>query len=134
MTHEYFALAAQLAFDHARRRTDQGVAIMPSKYDHPDPGQDPAYCDGLVAGDEDSPYMQWAPIPKHPWGVHRPNGRVIKRFTTAARARAYLECLTDESTAAERDDRPPRTLTRQERLEGLGNWGVDTWEEWRGER
>ena len=108
-----------------------------SRYDYPDPGQDLAYCDGLVAADEDSPYMHWAPIPKRPWGVHKPDGRVIKRFTTAARARAYLERLTGESTAAmdvcawcsepytnreyypycssqcglyaERDDRPPRT-------------------------
>ena len=94
MTHEYFALAAQLAFDHARRRIDhQGVTTMPGKYDYPDPGQDPAYCGGLAAGDEDGPYMQWAPIPKRPWSVHKPDGRVIKRFTTAARAHAYLACL-----------------------------------------
>ena len=62
-----------------------------SRFDKPDPGQDPAYCDGLVAADEGSPYMQWAPIPKRPWGVHKPDGRVIKRFTTAAHAHAYLE-------------------------------------------
>ena len=111
---------------------------MPSKYDYPDPGQDPMYCDGLAVTDEDSPYIQWAPIPKRPWGVHKPDGRVITRFTTAARAHTYLNglapapegadmdvcawcnepytnreyypyCSSPCGLYAERDDRPPRT-------------------------
>mgnify|MGYP001591705048 CR=1 FL=1 len=64
-----------------------------SRFDYPDPGQDPTYCDGLAADyppGESGPYMQWAPVPRNPWGVHRSDGRVIKRFPTAACARAFL--------------------------------------------
>jgi uncharacterized Zn finger protein (UPF0148 family) len=32
------------------------------------------------------------------------------------------------------DDDPPRRMTRQERLQAAADAGIDTWEEYRGER
>ena len=51
MRHDYFALAAQLAFTRACRRTDQGATTMSSKYDAPHPGQDPVDCRELTTDD-----------------------------------------------------------------------------------
>ena len=49
-------------------------------------------------------YVQWAPIPKKPWGVHEADGRLVKRFDTAARA--YLYLLQKECTTMSRYDYP----------------------------
>ena len=37
-----------------------------------------------------SAYMMWSPIPHRPWGVHWADGRIIRRFDTAAQAFAFL--------------------------------------------
>ena len=88
---------------------------MPSKYDYPDPGQDPAYCNGLTPELGDLDVCHWC------------NESYTNR-------EYYPYCSSQCGLYAERDDRPPRTLTRQERLERLADKGVDTWGEWRCER
>ena len=65
---------------------------------------------------------------------------------TCPRCRAWLEADEAEAKAlsalwdreaadkAEARSRPPTRLTRHEQLEALADHGVDTWEEYRGER
>ena len=62
-----------------------------SRYDYPDPGQDPAYCDGLVAEDPiDMDVCAWCNEP----------------YTNRE---YYPYCSSPCGLYAERDDRPPRT-------------------------
>jgi hypothetical protein len=44
---------------------------------------------------------------------------------------AYIE---EQERLTELSDAPPRKLTREERLQRLADSGVDTWEEYRGEK
>lgn len=47
-------------------------------------------------------YIQWSPIPIRPWGVHEPDGRIIRRFDTAAQAQAHLNKI-EPLTETQRD-------------------------------
>ena len=140
---------------------------MPSKYDYPDPGQDPAYCNGLAPEREDmvAPLtcnVCWVDITDTQSALSRTRFDGAPALCADCVAREltpesddppdwcldicdwcgkeydsreyYPYCSSPCGLYAERDDRPPRTLTRQERLEGLADRGVDTWEERQGER
>lgn len=41
-------------------------------------------------------YVKWSPIPRRPWGVHYPDGRVLRRFDTVEDATAFLKKQINE--------------------------------------
>ena len=75
-----------------------------SKYDYRDPGTDPAYCDGLATeNDERLTDESTADMDVCAWCNEPYTNREY-----------YPYCSSQCGLYAERDDRPPRTLTRQE--------------------
>lgn len=48
-------------------------------------------------------YIDWTPVPRHPWAVRDVTGRVIKRYDTSLKAWRYAERLRQKHHTGKRE-------------------------------